>query len=50
MYWTKEKYIKSRTQYYMKECKLSLKFAKDCAESDWELYVEKYGYNDIVLK
>jgi len=50
MYWTKEEYIKSRTQYYKTECKLSLKFAKECAISDWELYLEKYEYNDITLE
>jgi hypothetical protein len=50
MYWTKKEYIKSRTQYYKTEYKLSLKFAKECAISDWELYVEKYGYNEIILE
>jgi hypothetical protein len=49
MYWAKEEYIKSRTQYYRTECKhkLSLRLAKECAESDWELYVEKFGEKEV---
>lgn len=43
MKWTKIEYIKSRILYYREEHKLSLKFAKECAEEDWERYLEKYG-------
>ena len=49
MYWTKEEYIKNRTEYWREErkgVKMSLKLAKKCAEEDWESYLEKYEYND----
>ena len=42
--WNKKEYLESRTQYYKNEHRLSLRFAKQCAEEDWERYLEKYNY------
>lgn len=40
--WTKKNYIKSRTEYWRREEGLSKKLAEDCAEFDWQTYLEKY--------
>jgi hypothetical protein len=50
MYWTKEEYIKNRTEYWREErkgVKMSLKLAKECAKEDWESYLEN---TDIMIK
>jgi hypothetical protein len=41
--WNKKEYLESRTKYYREEHGLSLRFAKECAEEDWERYLEKYN-------
>ena len=42
--WTEKAYIADRTEYYRRECKKLPKWAAlDCAKSDWQLYLEKYG-------
>lgn len=43
LYWTEKEYITDRTEYYRTEHKLPKRVALDCAESDWRLYLEKYG-------
>lgn len=47
---TKQEYINIRTEYYRQEnkgVKLSLKLAKECAEDDYKIYIEKYGKESL---
>lgn len=41
--WNKKEYLESRTKYYREEHGLSLRLARECAEEDWERYLEKYN-------
>ena len=47
---TKQEYIKNRIQYYKNEHRLSLKFAKECAEEDLKIYIEKYGEKSLTSR
>ena len=42
--------IKKLIQYYKNEHRLSLKFAKECAEEDLKIYIEKYGEKSLTSR
>ena len=44
---TKQEYIEDRTLYYINNQGLKKKWAKDCAEEDLKLYIEKYGEESL---
>ena len=50
---TKTEYRKKRTEYWREEhkgVKLSLKLAKECAEEDLKIYIEKYGEKSLTSR
>lgn len=47
---TKEEFIKDRTEYWMepnKGVKLTKRMAKECAEDDYKIYIERWGEESL---